>query len=62
MPSIENAILAVVTQHPKEVSGGLPVFIVQDDAAAQRVAGSLSHILDAMVHDLQNGTLILVRH
>ncbi|MGE5589993.1 MAG: capping complex subunit for YIEGIA [Bacillota bacterium] len=62
MPSIENAILAVVTLHPEQVAGGLPVFAVPDDTSAQKLAGSLSHILDAQVHDLQNGTLIIVRH
>lgn len=62
MPSLENAILAAVTTHPDRVGGAVPVFAVDDEAEAQTLASSLAHILDAMVHDLKNGTLIVVRH
>lgn len=62
LPTIENAILAVITLHPEQVQGGIPVFAVPDDSAAQQLAGRLSHILDGQAHDLQNGTLIIVRH
>lgn len=62
MASLENAILAAVTLHPERVGGALPIFAATDEAEAQVLASSLAHILDAMVHDLGNGTLIVVRH
>lgn len=63
MPSLENLIIAVVTSHPERVAGGgTPFFLVDDSQAAQQLATMLAHILDGMVHDLGNDTLIVVRH
>ncbi|WP_127585304.1 capping complex subunit for YIEGIA [Paenibacillus koleovorans] len=60
--STGGGILAVVTLLRDEVAGGAPIFLVSDEAELQRVAFLLEKIMDATAHDLQNGTLILVRH
>ena len=63
MTNIEGKrILAVITTQPDLVSGGAPIFIGSDESECVKIAGSLSRILDAMAHQLENGTLIIVSH
>lgn len=60
--NLSDAILAVITLHMDKVSGGAPIFFVRDEKEQEKVANYLSKILDAIVHDLGNGTYIVVRH
>ena len=61
--TIQNYILAIVTLHPDKIKGGgAPVFIVDTEEQLQRTAFLIEKIMVAMAHDLENGTLILVRH
>ncbi|MFZ5591075.1 MAG: capping complex subunit for YIEGIA [Bacillota bacterium] len=60
--SAEKKILAVVTSDMQSVAGGAPIFYAPDPASRDKLARSLSRILDAMVHDLENGTYIVVAH
>lgn len=60
MPS--GTILAVVTLDMERVSGGAPIFFAGNEAEREQTAIYLSKILDAMVHDLGNGTYVVVRH
>lgn len=55
-------ILAVVTSDPSAVSGGAPIFIGRDDKQCESMARSLSRIMDAMAHYLENDTYIIVSH
>lgn len=55
-------ILAVITTNMEMVSGGAPIFFARNEEEMETVAGYLSTILDAMVHDLGNGSYIVVRH
>ena len=56
-------ILAIVTLAPdKVVAGGAPTFIAANSEEREKVASYLGHILAAQIHDLENGTYILVRH
>lgn len=57
-----GSILAVVALNKEQVSGGAPIFFARDKAEQERTAGYLAKIFDAMVHDLENGCFILVRH
>ena len=57
-----NGILAVVSLHKDMVSGGAPIFFARNEEELEKVAGYLTRILDAMAHDLGNGSYILVRH
>lgn len=57
-----GTILAVITLNMEEVSGGAPIFFAGNEEKQEKIARYLSKILDAMVHDLGNGTFIIVRH
>lgn len=57
-----GTILAIVTLNMSMVGDGTPVFLARDEVEQERVANYLSRILDATAHDLENGSLILVRH
>jgi len=59
MPS---QILAVITMKKENVAGGAPIFIESDKERLQQTAFTLEKILDAMVHEISEDTLIIVRH
>jgi hypothetical protein len=59
---ITQTILAVVTIKEDIVAGGAPIFYAKDQEEQERLALYLSRILKAMVHDLENGVYILVKH
>lgn len=59
---IDLAILAVVTKNKEGVGGGAPVFYAKDDQELQMIAFNLEKILDATAHEIERGTLVLVRH
>ncbi|HZK18408.1 MAG TPA: hypothetical protein VFD15_03750 [Clostridia bacterium] len=58
----DNTILAVITKDRDMVAGGAPIFFATDDEEAERISLYLSKILLGMVHDLENGIFIIVRH
>lgn len=61
--SVTKFILAVVTMDPSLVNGGgAPVFRVPDRAAQDRVAKYIARITEGVVHDLENGVYIIVKH
>ncbi len=61
--SISNFILAVITLDASLVgTGGAPVFIARDIAEQDRIATYLARITSGVVHDLENGVYILVKH
>jgi len=55
-------ILAVVTLNMDQTAGGAPIFFTPNEEERQRVALYIAKALDGMVHDLENGTCIIVRH
>ncbi|MDH7576305.1 MAG: hypothetical protein QHH75_00505 [Bacillota bacterium] len=57
-----GAVLAVITLDPGLVTGGAPIFIAHSREEQERMALVLSRILKGMVHDLENGVLIIVKH
>ena len=60
--SVSNKILAVVTLDREVVGGGAPIFYARDEAEREAVSRTLSRILNAMAHDLKNGSYIIVKH
>lgn len=61
--SISKYILAVITLDAALVgSGGAPVFIARDRGEQDRIATYLARITEGVVHDLENGVYILVKH
>ena len=61
--SLKKAILAVVTtDREKVLHSSAPVFSAEDRKEMERVALLLSKITLGMVHDLENGCLVIVKH
>lgn len=58
-----DGIVAVVTLHPETIKGGgVPVFVASDEERLERMAILLSKMTRGMVHDLEGGTYVIVRH
>jgi hypothetical protein len=58
-----NCILAVVTTDAFKVAeAGCPVFYALDQNEQEKVSLLLARILGGVVHDLENGVYIIVRH
>ncbi|RAU94738.1 capping complex subunit for YIEGIA [Paenibacillus sp. YN15] len=56
-------IVAVISPDPAAVvGGGAPIFIAASEEERKKLAFRLEKILDASVHDLGNGQLIVVDH
>ncbi|MEW5784759.1 MAG: hypothetical protein AB1767_06770 [Bacillota bacterium] len=61
--SISKYILAVIARDPGLIAGGgAPVFIARDQVEQDRIATYLARITEGIVHDLENGLYILVKH
>ena len=60
---IKESIVAIVTTDEKSVSGGsVPTFYAKDEEEKNRVSLLISKITQGMIHDLENGCFIIVRH
>lgn len=60
---IKEKILAVVTLDPKKViAGGVPIFIADDEKERDKTSLLIAKITTGMVHDLENGSYIIVKH
>ncbi|MGI6703081.1 MAG: capping complex subunit for YIEGIA [Clostridia bacterium] len=61
--AIREAILAIVTtDRERVIHSSAPVFYAEDEEQRERVALLLSKVTSGMVHDLENGCLIIVKH
>lgn len=61
--AFKDTILAIVTTNREFVSNGTtPVFYARDDDERERVALLLSKVTMGMVHDLENGSYVIVKH
>lgn len=59
---LAKVIIAVVTLERGAVAGGAPIFYARDRGEQERVARAIARITQGMVHDLENGSYIVVRH
>lgn len=60
---LKGTILAVVTIDKNVVSSDrAPVFYAKDEDEREKIALLISKITLGMVHDLENGTYIIVKH
>ncbi len=59
---MESKILAVITTQKENIAGGAPIFVVNTPEELQQTAFTLEKILDAMAHEVNPQTLIIVRH
>jgi hypothetical protein len=55
-------IAAIVSMDKNSIAGGAPIFIVETQEEMQQIAFKLEKIMDTAAHDLENGTIILVKH
>lgn len=58
-------LASVVLPEAKDlvISGGTgPIFVARDREEQQRIAMYMSRITEGVIHDLENGILIIVRH
>ncbi len=60
--SLQHSILAAVTIDQTKVGGGIPVFYATNQKELEQLATYISKITLGAVHDLGNGTYIIVRH
>lgn len=60
--SISNYILAVITLDAALAGGGAPLFLARDRSEQDRIATYLARVTGGVVHDLENGVYILVKH
>ncbi|SDZ16459.1 hypothetical protein SAMN05660462_02077 [Proteiniborus ethanoligenes] len=60
---IKDTIIAIITTDEKAVSGGsVSTFYVGDIEEQKRIALFISKITTGMIHDLENGCYVIVRH
>ncbi|MGF7057313.1 capping complex subunit for YIEGIA [Brassicibacter mesophilus] len=60
---IKETIIAIITSDERSVSGGsVPTFYVKDENEKNKVSLLISKATTGMIHDLENGCFIIVRH
>ncbi len=57
-----ESILAAVTLDSNKISGDTPIFQVATPEEQQRTSLLLARIMGGVVHDLENGVYIIVKH
>lgn len=60
--SISKLVLAAVTLDKDLVGGGVPIFLASDEEEQKKISTYLGRILEAVIHDLENGVFIVVKH
>lgn len=58
---LTDGILAAVCIDPNKV-GGCPLFLAANPEEQQRTSLLLARIMGGIVHDLENGVYIIVKH
>lgn len=60
---LEKFILAIVALDADKVGGcGTPIFFAANKEEQDKTAMYLARITEGVVHDLENGTYIIVKH
>ena len=60
--ALEDCILAAVSTELDKVRGSCPLFLAGNPEEQQRISLLLARILGGIVHDLENGVYIIVKH
>ncbi len=58
----QSQIVAVVTLRADVQAGGVPVFPAADEAERDKMARLLAKLLRGTIHDLEDGSYVIVRH
>lgn len=60
---IDKFVLAIVAQQRDKVGGcGTPIFYAENQEEQDKIATYLARITSGVIHDLENGVYIIVRH
>ena len=60
---LNKLILAIIALEPEKVGGcGAPIFYAENREEQDKMAITLARITEGVVHDLENGTYIIVKH
>lgn len=60
---LTHTVLAVVTSKDSDIHGGAaPIFRIEDTEERERLAMYLSKVLVGTVHDLTEGTYVVIKH
>lgn len=59
---METVAIVVLEEAAEKIRGAVPIFVTQDEGEREKIAVFLAKILKAMIHDLENGMYVLVRH
>jgi hypothetical protein len=60
---LNKYILAIITTNAEKVLGGsAPIFYCESEDEKEKVALNLTKFTNGMVHDLENGVYVVVRH
>ncbi|AFS78729.1 hypothetical protein Curi_c17220 [Gottschalkia acidurici 9a] len=60
---IKDNILAIVTTRKEKVSSGsVPIFYADSEEERNKVSLLIAKVTMAMVHDLENGCYVIVKH
>ncbi len=61
--ALAKVILAIITLDRESVkSGGAPIFYAENVEQQEKIATTLSRITEGVIHELDNGVKILVKH
>lgn len=60
----KDLILAVITSkyNKEKVGGGAPIFYTEDENEMEKISMLLARLTLGMVHDLENGVKIIIKH
>ncbi len=60
---LTKVILAVITVDRNSVAeGGVPIFYAKDEAEQEKIAIILSRVTEGVIHELENGVKVLIKH
>ena len=63
MQKLESPELKAVFTYKKDmVNGAVPIFKALNEREAEVIAEKLGKILQSVVHDLENGVYVIVKH
>jgi len=60
----DSDILAIITikANRNKVGGGVPIFITENKEEMEKVSSLIARLTLGMVHDLENGVKVVIRH
>lgn len=57
-----NSIAAAITIDADFIQGDVPIIVARDEDEREKLARHVANILRGTVHDLGNGTYLIVQH